>query len=187
MHQHSTSSIRRRRRRRRHSACWHMARCEGVGRLLWWFALITTTRDIRERIVTIRSKIWAMNICSLGFRDIREWVTLWNNTKCKKFYGVVWSTSLGLPEWCNICMHQHSTSGIRRNIRRRRWRSTRWHMAQCEGVGWLLWWFALMTTFRDIKERNVTIRSEIWTMNIRSLGFQDIKEWVTLWKLILQS
>ena len=38
-----------------------------------------------------------------------------------------------------------------------------------------------------IRERNVTIRSEIWTMNIRSLGFRDIREWVILWRLILRS
>ena len=41
--------------------------------------------------------------------------------------------------------------------------------------------------FHDIRERNVTIRSEIWTTNIRSLGFHDIREWVTLWRLILWS
>ena len=35
--------------------------------------------------------------------------------------------------------------------------------------------------FRDIRERNVTIRREIGTTNIHSLGFQDIREWVTLW------
>ena len=29
---------------------------------------------------------------------------------------------------------------------------------------------------RDIRERNVTIRSEILTMNIHSLGLQDIRE-----------
>ena len=39
----------------------------------------------------------------------------------------------------------------------------------------------------DIRERNVTIRSEIWSMNIRSLAFQDIREWVTLRKVILRS
>jgi hypothetical protein len=39
----------------------------------------------------------------------------------------------------------------------------------------------------DIREKNVTIRSEIWTTNIRSLGFRDIREWVTLWRLILWS
>ena len=37
------------------------------------------------------------------------------------------------------------------------------------------------------RERGVTIRSEIWTMNIRSLGFQDIRDCVTLWRLIFQS
>ena len=39
----------------------------------------------------------------------------------------------------------------------------------------------------DIRERNVTIRSEIWTTNIRSLGFRDIREQVTLWGWILRS
>ena len=37
----------------------------------------------------------------------------------------------------------------------------------------------------DIRERNVTIRSEIWAMNIHSLGFRDIRECVALWRLIL--
>ena len=37
----------------------------------------------------------------------------------------------------------------------------------------------------DIKERKMTIRKEIWP--IRSLGFRDIREWVTLWGLILRS
>ena len=39
----------------------------------------------------------------------------------------------------------------------------------------------------DIRKKNVTIRSDIWTTNIRSLRFRDIREWVTLWRLILQS
>jgi hypothetical protein len=87
-------------------------------------------------------------------------------------------------------MQQNSTSGIRRIrwIRIRRWHSTCWHMAQCEeGVGWLLWWFALMTNFVIWEKRNATTRSEIWTMNIRSVGFWDIRECVTLWRSILQS
>ena len=40
--------------------------------------------------------------------------------------------------------------------------------------------------FGDTRKRNVTIRCEIWTMNIRSPGFQDIREWVILWGLILR-
>ena len=102
-------------------------------------------------------------------------MTLWNNTKETRGQfefvlsspTLVWSTPLGLPRQRGGRMHQHSTSGIRR--RTRRWHSTCWHMAQCEGVCWLLWWFALMTKFRDIRERNVTIRSEIWIVNMRSI------------------
>ena len=41
--------------------------------------------------------------------------------------------------------------------------------------------------FYDIRERNLIIKSEIWTTNIRSLGFLDIREYVTLWRLILWS
>ena len=41
--------------------------------------------------------------------------------------------------------------------------------------------------FCDIREWNVTINSEIWTTNIHSLRFRDIRECVTLWGLILQS
>ena len=45
---------------------------------------------------------------------------------------LVWSTSLGLPKRCDICMHQHVTSDIRR---RNMWHSTYWHMKQYKGVG----------------------------------------------------
>ena len=85
---------------------------------------------------------------------------------------LVWSTPLGLPGRCGICIHQHLTTGIRR---RRRWHNTYWHMVQCEGVGWFLLWLALMTKFM-IQGREVWQWSEVWTMNICSLGFWDIKE-----------
>jgi hypothetical protein len=38
-----------------------------------------------------------------------------------------------------------------------------------------------------IRERKMTIRREVWTTNIRSLRFWDIREWVTLWKLTFWS
>ena len=38
---------------------------------------------------------------------------------------------------------------------------------------------------RDTRERNVTIGNEIWTTNLRSLGFRDTREWVILRGLIL--
>ena len=55
------------------------------------------------------------------------------------------------------------------------------------GCGLTSWVVCINDKFGDIRERNVTIKSEIWTMNIRFLGFQDIRECVTLWKLILRS
>jgi hypothetical protein len=55
------------------------------------------------------------------------------------------------------------------------------------GCGLTSWVVCIDDKFCDIRERNVTIRSGIWTMNIRSLGFRDIRECVTLWRLILRS
>ena len=145
-----------------HSKLWSITHvATKVHMILWSFVVLTWTPDIIELVVAC---------------DTMKFILLSPL--------LVWSTPLGLPGQCGICMHQHSTSGIRR---RRRWHSTYWHMAQCEGVGWLLWWFALMTKKNYIRERNVTIRSEIWTTNIRSLGFWDIREWVILWGLILRS
>ena len=45
---------------------------------------------------------------------------------------LAWCTPLGRPGQCGICMHQHSTSGIRRKrrIRIRRWHSLYWHVAR---------------------------------------------------------
>ena len=116
----------------------------------------------------------------------------WHKGRCEED---VKSISCHLVRWCgpfhlaflgnvaDACTNINSTSGIKRRRRRgmRRWHSTCWHMAQCEGAGWLLWWFEIDGRFRDIRERNVTIRSEVWTANICSLGFWDVRECVALW------
>jgi hypothetical protein len=39
----------------------------------------------------------------------------------------------------------------------------------------------------DIWERNMTVRSEVYTENMDSLGFGDLREGVTLRRLILRS
>ena len=73
---------------------------------------------------------------------------------------------------------------------------SKWHKKKTlhmltHGVMWGCGLTSLMgcitNKFCDIRERNVTIRSEVWTTKIRSLGFQDIRECVTLWRLILLS
>ena len=118
------------------------------------------------------------------------YVTLWNSTK--EMWGqfgfvlpspmLVWSTPLGLPEWWGGRMHQHSTSGIRK----RRWHSYMLTHDTMRGCGWTSWVVCINDKFSDIRERNVTIRSEIWATNIRSLGCHDIWECVTLRGLILR-
>ena len=55
------------------------------------------------------------------------------------------------------------------------------------GCGLTSWVICINDKFCDIREKNVRIRSEIWTTNTRSPGFQDIRECITLWGLILRS
>ena len=90
---------------------------------------------------------------------------------------LVWFTPLGLPKQCDICMHQHWTSGVRR---RRRRHSTHGHMKAMRGCGLTSLVACNNAKIRDIRERKVTIRSDIRTTNIRSLGFWEIREWVIL-------
>jgi hypothetical protein len=54
------------------------------------------------------------------------------------------------------------------------------------GCGLTYWVVCINDKFSDIRERNVTIRSEIRTTNIRSVGFRDIRKCVTLWRLIVR-
>ena len=48
-------------------------------------------------------------------------------------------------------------------------------------------WFTLMSKPMIYEEENMTTRSEIQTKNIRSLVIHDIREGMTLRRLILQS
>jgi hypothetical protein len=85
-------------------------------------------------------------------------------------------------------MHQHSTSGIKEEEEEEEEEDTppldTWHNARV----WVEFFGGLHNDkLRDVRERNVTIRNEICTTNIRSLGFRDIRESVTLWRLMEHS
>ena len=105
--------------------------------------------------------------------------------------GLVWSTPLSLPGRCGTCMHQQSTSGIRkRKKKKKKTKKVALHISPhgaTRGHGLTSLVVCNYDKFHDTRERNVTTKSEIWTTNIRSLGFRDIREWVTLWMLILWS
>ena len=98
-------------------------------------------------------------------------------------------TPLGHLGRCGGHMHQHSTSGIRRKEKKKDEKVTP-HMLTY-GAIWVCRLTSLVICINDkscdIREGNATIRSEIWTTNIRPLGFQDIRDCVTLWGLILRS
>ena len=79
----------------------------------------------------------------------------------------------------------NSTSDIWK--KKRRIHSIYWYMMQMGECGLTSMVVCSNGKTHDIRERNATIRSEIWTKNIRSLGFWDSRECVTLQRLILRS
>jgi hypothetical protein len=115
--------------------------------------------------------------------DSMEWY------KVQHFNVVVWSTPLGLPEamWH---MHAPTINKWQQHKKKKKKKKKTLHMLTCGtmwGCGLTSLVVCINDKFCDKKERNVTIRSEICTTNICSLGYQDIREWVTLWRLILHS
>ena len=99
--------------------------------------------------------------------------------------GVVWSTWPSRVMW-----HMHAPTFNEWQKKKTKKKVTYWHMlthGTMQGCGLTSLVVCINDKTCDVKERNVTIRSAIWTTHIRSLGFRDIREWVTLWKLILQS
>ena len=94
------------------------------------------------------------------------------------FVGVVHST------WhCRAMWHMHAPTFNKWHYKKKKMQL---HILT-RGCGLTSLMVYINEKIRDIRERNMTIRSEIWTMNIRSLGFRDIREWVILWGLILRS
>ena len=94
---------------------------------------------------------------------------------------LVWSTPYGLPGRCGKCMHQHSTKWQKKKTLHI---LTHGAMRGCRLTSLVV---CINDKIHDLRGKNVTMRSEIWTTNIRSLGFQDIRNWVISWKLILRS
>ena len=78
------------------------------------------------------------------------------------FNGVVWSTPLELPGRRGICMHQHSTNGIRKRIINKKkvtlYILTHGIMRGCEVTSLVV---CTNIKIHDIRDRNVTTRSEI--------------------------
>ena len=98
---------------------------------------------------------------------------------------LVWSTPLGLPEamWQ---MHAPTFNKWHKKKKKKKTLHMLTHGAM-RGCGLTSLVVCINDKFCDIRERNVTIRSEIWTTKIRSLGLQDIRECDTLWEFILRS
>ena len=87
----------------------------------------------------------------------------------------------------------HSIWSSRAMWRTRALTFNKWHKKKkkthgaIRGCGLAYWVVYIYDKFRDMRERNVTIRSEIWTAENRSLGFWDIRECVTIRRLISRS
>ena len=82
----------------------------------------------------------------------------------------MWSTPLGIHGQCDIRRRK-------RIIRIRKWH----YNGAMQGCRLTSLVACINDEFRDIRERKMTIKNEIWTTHICSLGIQDFREWVALW------
>ena len=104
---------------------------------------------------------------------------IWNHSPLT-FFGVVHSTWPSQAMW-----HMHAPTFHKWHHMKKKNKNKKTLHILTRGVmrGWGLTSLLVCINdkIHDIWERNVTIRSKIWTTNIRSLGFQDIRERVILW------
>jgi hypothetical protein len=128
--------------------------------------------------------------------ELMQHVTLWNNTK-----EMWWRFWIRSPVTCASVVHSNHPSWAT-------WRThaptiNKWHKQKkikneikkvtlhilthgaMRGCGLTSSEICINNKFHDIRERNVTIRSEIWTTNTRSLEFGDIRECMRIWRLRL--
>ena len=79
---------------------------------------------------------------------------------------------------CGGHMYQHLASGIRKRIKHKNKKVTLHMLTHCTmlGCGLTSMVVCIDDIFHDIRERNVTIRMEIWTTKMYFLGFWDIPE-----------
>ena len=85
-------------------------------------------------------------------------------------------------------MHAPTFNMWHRKNKKNKHKKVRLHMlthGAIQGCGLTSLVVCINDKIHDIREKIVTIRSEIWTMNILSLDFRDIREWAILWSLIL--
>jgi hypothetical protein len=81
----------------------------------------------------------------------------------------------------------HASTVNKWHKKKKKKKSHMWTHGAIRECGLTSWMVCINDKCHDIRERNVAIKSEIWTTNIRSLRFPDIGECVTLWGLILRS
>ena len=114
-------------------------------------------------------------------------VTLWNSTKCDILMVCCGPLHLAFPSNVAYACTPFNKWHIKKKIKNKKVTLhilTHGTMWRCEFTSLMIY---INDKLRDIRERSVTIRSENWPTNIRSLGFQNIREWGTLWRLILRS
>ena len=99
---------------------------------------------------------------------------------------LVWSTPLGLPKRCGGHMHAPTFNKWHQQKKKKKTLHMLTHDTMRER-GLTSSVVCINDKIYDIREGNVTIKNGIWTTNIRSLGFWDIRKWVAFWGLILQS
>ena len=133
--------------------------------ILWSFLVLTWMRDTSELV-------WHVTLWNNKKKDVR---TIWIRSPIT-YASVVHSTWPSQVMWW-------TRAPTNNKWQKKKKKKKTLHMLTYDTMRGC-WLTSLMVCindkFHDIRERNATMMSEIWTMNIHSLGFQDIKECVTL-------
>jgi hypothetical protein len=136
--------------------------------------LCSITHVATKAHVILRSLVVLTWMCDTI--ELMQDVILWKNTQytiLMVWCGVVWSTPLGFPGRCGICMHQHSTSENKNKNKK-----VTLHMLthdSMRGYGSTSLVVCINDKFCDIRERTVTTRSEIWTTHIVPQGVRILE------------
>ena len=121
--------------------------------------------------------------------ELVQHVTLWNNTKrCEaiRICSSIIQASVVHSTWSSRAMWRTHAPTFNKWQKKKKTLHILTY-GTMRGCGQNSLVVCIHDKFHDIRERNVTIRSQIWTTKIHSLGFWDIRECVTLWWLILWS
>ena len=151
-----------------HEWWWKCLKMECDGWSVWGFKLHSKLCSIRP--VATKVHVIIQSFCSVNMDAWSYIISAACDTMKFEFILLspllVWSTPLGLPTWCGICIHQHFNKWHKKKQKNKK---VTLHMLAHDAT-----WGCRLTSLvvcindniHDIRERNVTIE---WDLNYKNL------------------